>query len=53
MSVVINPRRLHGPWNDGYALDFHTLQSTFSGMTSMATLVLKRPAHLLATRSIG
>jgi predicted amidophosphoribosyltransferase len=31
MSVAINPRRLHGPWNDGYALDFHTLQSTFLG----------------------
>ena len=31
MSVAINPRRLRGPWNDGYALDFHTLQSTFLG----------------------
>lgn len=27
MSVEINPRRLHGPWDDGYALDWHTLSS--------------------------
>lgn len=31
MSVEINPRRLRGPWNDGYALDVHTRSSTFLG----------------------
>ena len=31
MSVEINPRRLRGPWDDGYALDVHTRSSTFLG----------------------
>jgi len=31
LSVEINPRRLRGPWDDGYALDIHTLASTFLG----------------------
>jgi len=31
VSVKINIRRLRGPWDDGYALDFHTLGSTFLG----------------------
>jgi predicted amidophosphoribosyltransferase len=28
VSVAISPRRLRGPWNDGYALDIHTISST-------------------------
>jgi competence protein ComFC len=31
VSAVINPRKLRGPWSDGYALDVHTLGSTFLG----------------------
>ena len=31
MSVKINPRKLRGPWTEGYALDLHTLGSTFLG----------------------
>lgn len=31
MTVEINPRRLRGPWDDGYALDVHTRSSTFLG----------------------
>lgn len=32
MSIEINPQRLRGgPWDDGYALDWHTLSSTFIG----------------------
>ena len=31
MSVRINPRKLRGPWVAGYALDLHTLSSTFLG----------------------
>jgi competence protein ComFC len=32
LSVEVNPRRLRGgPWNDGYALHVHTLESTFVG----------------------
>ena len=31
MSVEINPRRLQGPWADGYALHVHTLSSTYLG----------------------
>ena len=31
MSIEINPRRLRGPWDDGYALDVHTRSSTFLG----------------------
>ena len=27
MSIEIHPRRLSGPWDDGYALDVHTLSS--------------------------
>ena len=30
-SVEIQPKRLRGPWDDGYALHFHTLGSTFLG----------------------
>jgi competence protein ComFC len=29
--VKINPRKLRGPWNDGYALDVHTISSTMIG----------------------
>ncbi len=29
MSVKINPRKLRGPWTDGFALDHHTTGSTF------------------------
>jgi competence protein ComFC len=31
VPVKINPRKLRGPWSDGYALDVHTLGSTFLG----------------------
>ena len=31
MPVKINPHKLHGPWNDGYALDVHTTSSTMIG----------------------
>ena len=31
MSVKINPRKLNGPWAEGYALDLHTAASTFLG----------------------
>lgn len=31
MSVEIQPRRLHGPWDEGFALHVHTLSSTFIG----------------------
>jgi predicted amidophosphoribosyltransferase len=30
-TVKIHPRRLHGPWDFGYALDKHTLSSVFIG----------------------
>jgi competence protein ComFC len=30
-AVEISPRRLRGPWLDGYALHVHTLSSTFLG----------------------
>ncbi len=31
MPVKINPRRLRGPWIEGYALDLHTISSTLIG----------------------
>ena len=31
MSVKINPRKLPGPWTDGFALDLHITRSTFLG----------------------
>jgi competence protein ComFC len=31
VSVEIKARKLHGPWDGGYALDIHTLSSTFLG----------------------
>lgn len=31
MPVKINPRKLNGPWAEGYALDLHTTGSTFLG----------------------
>jgi len=31
VPVKINPRKLRGPWSGGYALDVHTLGSTFLG----------------------
>lgn len=31
MPVKINPRKLRGPWTDGYALDVHTVSSTMIG----------------------
>ena len=35
MPIEINPRRLRGPWDDGYALDVHTRSSTFLGYDSL------------------
>jgi len=29
--IKISPRRLKGPWDDGYALDFHTVSSIYVG----------------------
>jgi predicted amidophosphoribosyltransferase len=29
--VELNPRKLRGPWDGGYALDVHTVSSTFLG----------------------
>jgi|HubBroStandDraft_6_1064221.scaffolds.fasta_scaffold14439_5 competence protein ComFC len=29
--VKLSPVRIHGPWNDGYALDRHTISSTPTG----------------------
>lgn len=31
MLAKINPRKLHGPWTGGYALDVHTTSSTMIG----------------------
>jgi competence protein ComFC len=31
MAVKVNPRKLRGPWTDGFALDLHTTESTFLG----------------------
>jgi competence protein ComFC len=31
VPVKINPRKLHGPWTDAYALDVHTTSSTMIG----------------------
>jgi competence protein ComFC len=31
LSTEINPRRLNGPWDLGYALDIHIVSSTFLG----------------------
>jgi competence protein ComFC len=31
LPIKINPRKIRGPWADGYALDLHTLGSTFLG----------------------
>src|SRR6266404_8790137 len=32
MAIVsTNPKKLAGPWIDGYALDFHTISSTWTG----------------------
>jgi competence protein ComFC len=31
LSIQINPRKLHGPWDNGYALDVHVLQSVYLG----------------------
>jgi predicted amidophosphoribosyltransferase len=31
IPVKINPRKLRGPWTDGFALDVHTTGSTFLG----------------------
>ncbi len=31
MPVSINPRKLRGPWRDGFALDVHTVSSTLLG----------------------
>ena len=31
MAVEIRPRRLRGPWTEGYALDLHTTKSVFLG----------------------
>ncbi len=27
----VNPRKIHGPWNDGFSLDEHTLSSVYTG----------------------
>ncbi len=34
MPVEINPRKLRGVWQDGYALDVHTTSSVFVGYNS-------------------
>jgi hypothetical protein len=31
VPAKINPRKLRGPWTDGYALDVHTTSSTMIG----------------------
>jgi predicted amidophosphoribosyltransferase len=31
MAIAIKPRKLTGPWAEGYALDVHTTQSVFLG----------------------
>jgi predicted amidophosphoribosyltransferase len=31
MSIEIHPRALHGPWDKGFALDVHTVNSTYLG----------------------
>jgi hypothetical protein len=31
VPVSMNPRKLLGPWTDGYALDVHTVSSTMIG----------------------
>lgn len=31
MAVEINPKKIKGKWADGYALDIHTISSTFLG----------------------
>jgi competence protein ComFC len=31
-GIEIHPRRLHGPWDDGYALDIHMRSSVYMGM---------------------
>jgi competence protein ComFC len=31
VPVAISPRKLRGPWSDGYALDVHTISSTLLG----------------------
>src|SRR5205823_2089317 len=31
VSVEIKPRKLQGPWDGGYALDIHTVSSSFLG----------------------
>lgn len=31
MSVEIHPKQLKGDWDDGYALDVHTVESTYIG----------------------
>ena len=31
LSIEIKPRKLQGPWDGGYALDIHTVSSTFLG----------------------
>jgi hypothetical protein len=34
VSVKTNPIKLHGVWQGGYALDLHTIGSTFLGTDS-------------------
>lgn len=34
MPIAINPRKLRGPWREGFALDVHTVSSTFLGHNS-------------------
>ena len=31
MPLAINPIAINGPWQQGWALDLHTLSSTFIG----------------------
>jgi competence protein ComFC len=35
MSLKISPRALRGPWASGFALDIHTVSSTFLGSDSL------------------
>ena len=51
MSVPTNVRRLRGPWDDGYALDLHTLGSTYLADDAYSVRVLRLLARRLATCS--
>lgn len=33
--VAINPRKIHGNWMDGHALDIHTVESLYLGVNEL------------------